>query len=144
MAKKNLFKEAKAIQKQHPRLSWQDAIQKASAARKKGTKKVAGKKVGAYKVIEKGESRSAKPKKVVQVKRSAKGTFKGYSAVNGIAQKSLSEINYQLLRKKHLEGYLQQLKDTRPKTTRINSEMDKTRNEIAAVKKFITQLKRSI
>jgi hypothetical protein len=41
----------------------------------------AKRKVGAIKIVEKGESKSAKPKAVYQQKRSAKGTFKGLKKI---------------------------------------------------------------
>ncbi len=83
---KNIFKVAKSVQRANPKLSWQQAIQKAAAQNKKpaARKKTAGKKVGAYKVIEKNEKRSAPVKKVVQVVRTKKGLFKGFKQVNGI------------------------------------------------------------
>jgi hypothetical protein len=85
---KNIFKVAKTVQRANPKLSWQQAIQKASALNKKpAAKKPAAKKkrkVGAYKVIEKNEKRSAPVKKVVQVVRTKKGLFKGFKQVNGI------------------------------------------------------------
>jgi hypothetical protein len=41
----------------------------------------AKRKVGAIKIVEKGESKSAKPKAVYQQKRTAKGTFKGLKKI---------------------------------------------------------------
>lgn len=79
---KNIFKVAKTVQRANPKLTWQQAIKKAAAQQKKPA--VKKRKVGAYKVIEKGEKRSAPVKKVVQVVRTKKGLFKGFKQVNGI------------------------------------------------------------
>lgn len=77
----NIFKEAKKIQRAHPRMNWQQAIQKASKQHKKvGT----AKKVSAVKFIERGEKRSTPSKKIYRVARSKDGTYKGAKRVNGV------------------------------------------------------------
>lgn len=73
----NIFKAAKTVQRKNPKLTWQQAIKQASKDRKK---------VGAYKVIEKGESKSTPVKKTVRIVRSKTGTFKGMQKVSGINQ----------------------------------------------------------
>ena len=47
-------------------------------------KKAAKNKVGAVKIIQKGQSKNAKVTKVLQQVRSKSGTFKGYKTVSGI------------------------------------------------------------
>jgi len=71
---------AKKIRKTNPKLSWIDAVKKAAAELK------SGKKVGAYKVIEKGETPKTKVKAVYQITRNKKGTFKsgGVKRVAGL------------------------------------------------------------
>lgn len=72
---------AKQIRKKHPKKIWTDCIKQAAAELKKT------KKVGAYKVIEKGEPLNVKPKKVFQQTRTKKGVFKagGLKRVAGYA-----------------------------------------------------------
>jgi NADH:ubiquinone oxidoreductase subunit D len=90
----NVFKKAKQLRKSNPGKSWQQLVQmaskkgtakkkaaKKSAPRKKATKR---KKVGAYKVIEKHETKSTPVKKVVRNVRSKKGTFKGTVTVGAV------------------------------------------------------------
>lgn len=79
MSKKvNIFQLAKKIQRLKPSLSWQAAIQAASKQHKK---------VGAVKLIEKGEKKSTPAKKTLQVVRTATGRFKGYKTVSGVTKK---------------------------------------------------------
>ena len=91
-------KEAKKIQKQHPRMKWMDIMKKSGAAYRSshkkvsGAKKIAGKKagrkvgrkVGAYKVIERGEKRSTRPKAVYKNVRSNTGTFKSVRKIGSL------------------------------------------------------------
>jgi hypothetical protein len=91
----NVFKKAKALRKSNPNKSWQQLVQMASkgggttakrkpAKRKAAKRKTTRKKVGAYKVIEKHESRSTPTKKVYRATRSKTGTFKGMVTVGAI------------------------------------------------------------
>jgi hypothetical protein len=89
MAKANVFKTAKRIRSQHPGKSWAQVVKIASkggatAKRKPAKRKAARKKVGAYKVIEKHESRSTPAKKTYRATRSKTGTFKGMVTVGAI------------------------------------------------------------
>lgn len=81
----NIFKLAKQYQRKHPKIDWQTCIQKVKGGRKvSGTKKkTAKRKVGAYKVIEKGEKKSTPSKKTYRAVRSKAGTFKGMQKVSG-------------------------------------------------------------
>jgi len=69
---KKLQVEAKKLRAKNPRLSHSEAIKLAS-----------GKKLGAYKVIEKNEKESTQPSKTLKIKRDKKGHFKGYKRVAG-------------------------------------------------------------
>jgi len=74
---KAAVKRAKALYKTGRYNKFSDAV---AAAYKKGPAKKSAKKkrkVGAYKVVEKGEKRSTPARKVIRVTRSKKGTFKG-------------------------------------------------------------------
>jgi len=55
------------------------------------------KRVGATKFIERGESRNTKPKRVVRVNRSKKGTYKKFSTVGNV--KSSADYNYVILQR---------------------------------------------
>ncbi len=81
----NIFKLAKSYQRKHPKTDWQTCIQKVKGGKKvSGTKKKSAKrKVGAYKVIEKSESKSTPAKRVYRAIRSKAGTFKGMQKVSG-------------------------------------------------------------
>jgi len=61
-----------------------------------------------------------------------------------VAIGSLSEINHQLSRAKHLRDYIENLSKIRPRRNIISYEIEKGRNELRAIKKHITQLKKSI
>lgn len=74
-ALKKITTRAKQIRKQHPGKKWQACIKQASREIK------ASKKVGATLLIEKGETRRTKPKRVIQVARTKKGVFKKGSRV---------------------------------------------------------------
>jgi hypothetical protein len=69
---KKLQADAKKLKKANPKLSHIDAIRMA-----------AGKKVGAYKILEKNELSSVKAKKVLRQKRKSDGTFDGYKRIAG-------------------------------------------------------------
>lgn len=69
----NIFLLAKKIRKANPKMKWPNAVKEAGKQMK----------VGAYKVIEKGENKSTPVKKVVQTKRTKEGRFQGYKKVSG-------------------------------------------------------------
>lgn len=73
----NVFLLAKRIRKGAKAMAWKTAVAKAAKQIKSKSK------IGAYKVIEKGEKKSAPAKKVVQVKRSSTGRFQGYKKISG-------------------------------------------------------------
>lgn len=79
----------RAIRKANPRIEYIAAVKKAAkelkSEKKKPAKRAPAKRkaVGAYKVIERGETRKTRPTKVVRTVRTASGTFKGTRAVSG-------------------------------------------------------------
>lgn len=109
---KKVVAEAKKLRKKNPSLTQAQAVKKAWAMYKGG--KVSGstkshkdtkshnvnirvvsgtKKVGAVKIVQKGESKNAKVTKVYQQVRTRKGTFKGYKKIGSINDgKQLSTI----------------------------------------------------
>lgn len=97
----NIFLLAKKLRKKHPGKSWQQLVKMASKE----------KKVGAYKVIEQGETKKTPVKKTVQTVRSKKGTFKGYKKV-GATKKHTDTLSHNVTVsvgsiKKHYEQKLQ-------------------------------------
>lgn len=73
---KRVVAEAKKLRKKNPGLTQPQAVKQAWAILYKS-----GKKVGATKIIEKGEKKNAKVTKVLQRVRTKKGTFKGTKRV---------------------------------------------------------------
>ena len=103
-ALKWIIAEAKKLRKKdRNRKQWKDYVAQASAIYAKkhhgrspvgkkshaGRKRKSGKrkmrKVSAVKLIERGESKNTKPKKVVRVNRTKSGTFKKFSTVTGVS-----------------------------------------------------------
>jgi hypothetical protein len=100
---KKVVAEAKKLRKKNPKLTQAQAVKQAWAIMYKGGK-VSGskthkdtkshnvnirvvsgtKKVGAVKIIQKGESKNAKVTKTLQQIRTRKGTFKGYKRIGSI------------------------------------------------------------
>jgi hypothetical protein len=88
-----IARKATEIQKKHPRMKRASAVKEASKLWNKQKKKVvkkkpakkAGRKVGAYKVIEKGEKKGARVTRTYQQVRSKSGEFKGMKSVGSIS-----------------------------------------------------------
>ena len=76
---KKVVAEAGKLRKKNPKLTQAQAVKQAFAMEKK---------VGAIKIIEKGESKSSKAKAVYQQVRTKKGTFKGLKKVGAVKKKS--------------------------------------------------------
>lgn len=74
----NLFKRAAQLRRKNKRLTVPASVK--LAAKELRT----GKKIGAYKVIERGENKNAKVTKTIMQKRSAGGQFRGYKKVSGM------------------------------------------------------------
>lgn len=68
-ALQKITKRAKQLQKKSPRTPWKNHVKAASKEYRAG-------KLGATLIVERGETRRTKPKKVVQVIRTKKGTYK--------------------------------------------------------------------
>lgn len=85
---KRVVAEAKKLRKKNPKLTQPQAVKQAWAILYKG-----GKKVGATKIIEKGEKKSARVTKVLQRVRSKKGTFKAVKRVAGSTHKDTKSHN---------------------------------------------------
>jgi hypothetical protein len=79
----NVFKEAKKLQRAQPRkfANWQKAVKAAGKKLKTKGRKKPGKRTGAVKFIERGETRSTRPKKIYKVSRTKTGNFKTLKAV---------------------------------------------------------------
>lgn len=77
----NVFKEAKRLQRAQPRKyqNWQKAVK--AAGKKMRSKKGKRGRTGAVKFIERGEKSSTRPKKVYQVSRTKKGTYKKLKSI---------------------------------------------------------------
>jgi len=81
--------EAKKIKKQYPKRfkTWREYVAQASAiysSKHRGKSPVGKKKVGAVKIIQKGEKKDAKVTKVLQQVRGKSGVFKGYKKIGKI------------------------------------------------------------
>lgn len=76
---KKVVAEAAKLRKKNPSLTQAQAVKKAWAMHKK---------VGAIKIIEKGETKSAKAKATYQQVRTKKGTFKGLKKVGAVSKKA--------------------------------------------------------
>jgi len=98
---KKVVAEASKLRKKNPKLTQAQAVKQAWAIeyakegktkkvseKKKAApkKKVARKKVAAIKIIEKGESKKAKPKAIYQQVRTKKGTYKGLKKVGAVSE----------------------------------------------------------
>lgn len=81
---KAVVKEASKIRKKNPKLTQAQAVKQAWAI---SYSKAAKKKVGAIKIVEKGESKNAKAKATYEQKRTKKGTFKGLKKIGAASSK---------------------------------------------------------
>lgn len=100
---KAVIAEAQKLRKKNPKLTQAQAVKQAWAIEysKSGKKKPAKKKVGAIKIVEKGESKKTKPKATYQVKRTAKGTYKGLKKIGAVKKKAASKSSYHKDTKSH-------------------------------------------
>lgn len=81
---KQVVAEAKKLRKKNPKLTQAQAVKQAWAIARK---------VGAIKIIEKGESKSAKPKATYQQKRTKKGTYAGLKKVGADNFEKQKKVN---------------------------------------------------
>ena len=87
-ALKWIVSEAKKLKKQYPKRfkTWREYVAQASAiysSKHRGKSPIGKKKVGAVKIIQKGEKKDAKVTKVLQQVRGKSGVFKGYKKIAG-------------------------------------------------------------
>ena len=80
---KKVVAEASKLRKKNPKLTQAQAVKQAWAIQYSKEGKSKPKKVAAIKIIEKGESKKAKPKATYQQVRTKKGTYKGLKKVSG-------------------------------------------------------------
>ena len=92
---KKVVAEAGKLRKKNPKLTQAQAVKQAIAMQKK---------VGAIKIIEKGESKSAKPKATYQQVRTKKGTYKGLKKV-GAMDKSHKDTKSHNVNIRVVSGY---------------------------------------
>jgi hypothetical protein len=147
---KKITARAKQIRKSHPSMKWTSAIKQASAELKrsgaigvtaKPKRRSAGKKrrsskkrVGAYKFIERNETKSSPVKKTYRVSRSKNGRIKSVSKVAGIGRATESQLKGVMIGK--LEQKLGELHVKRERNTKA-----KTHHRLT---KQITEVRRKI
>ena len=93
-ALQQIIKRAKQLRAGNKKMLWKDAVKKASAEYNKSGKKLTGtkKKVGATKLIEKGESRKTPVTKTVRVIRRANGTIETMKRVGSLSMMPLTNL----------------------------------------------------
>ena len=84
---KKVVAEASKLRKKNPKLTQAQAVKQAWAIEYAKEGKSKPKKVAAIKIIEKGESKKAKPKATYQQVRTKKGTYKGLKKVGAASSK---------------------------------------------------------
>lgn len=77
-------KEAKKIRKQHPNMAWISVMKKAGVAYRAKNGTSSKRKVGAYKVVERGESTKTKPSAVYKNVRSKSGEVKKVKKIGSV------------------------------------------------------------
>lgn len=80
----NLFKKAAALRRKNKRLTVPQSVKLAAKQARSAKRNPAKRGVGATKFIERGERKGAPAKRVYQVRRSAKGLYKGVKRVSGM------------------------------------------------------------
>ena len=76
---KKVVAEAKKLRNKNPKLTQAQAVKQAWAIHKK---------IGAIKIVEKGESKSARPSATYEQKRTKKGTYAGLKKVGAVKKKA--------------------------------------------------------
>lgn len=79
-ALQKITKRAKQLQRKYPGKKWITLVKDASREYRAG-------KLGATLLIEKGESKKTRPRKVVKVTRTKKGTYRALKTVSGFSDK---------------------------------------------------------
>jgi hypothetical protein len=130
-ALKQITTEAKRIRKAHPKKTWKAAIKEAGKKYRSGSLR---KKVGATKLIERGESRKTRPAKTYKVSRTPAGQYKKFSQVAGVQSVAVHKAAV----KSH---YLVQLSNLLLKKELAKGVRDKRKiaKEVLKVKKALKQ-----
>jgi hypothetical protein len=113
-ALQNIIRRAKQIRKPDKKITWKDAVKKASLEYNKGAK-VSGtkKKLGATKFIEKGETKKTPVSNTIKVVRRKNGTIETMKKVSGFNELPLTA----------LAGCMRDIRN-------IETEIEKTKQEI--------------
>lgn len=80
-ALKKITDRAKKIRRASPNMKWSSAIKQAGRDYRAG-------KLGAIKILETGEKKSAKPKKIYAANRKANGTYRKFTRIAGVKKRS--------------------------------------------------------
>ncbi len=153
----NLFSKAAAYRKKHPGMTMPEAVKAVSkgagkkkpAAKKKATRKKAAprKKAAAKKTVGKVRKKKAAPRKIkLKIKPGKKGIFNlGISGVSmsKISQEHQHQAALNNAMAKH-QGMLKEKGLTAREKVQIRRDISHYKNAIAASKKHISALKRSI
>jgi hypothetical protein len=143
-----IIKEAKVIWKKHPKLSWQEAIKKASAIYKSKHKpKKSGKAIAGKRIVKKSAPKKSTPKKVATKKSTHKDTKShnvNIRVVSGI--NNIDRLKQAIRTKEGLESNLKIFKSVMPKNrSDYHKMMLKALPQlIAGEKRIISELKKHI
>lgn len=132
-----ISKRAKAIQRSQPGKAWKNCIKQASADYRAGklggsskAPKKKSRKVGAVKLIEKGESRNAKPTKIIRVHRTKKGLFKGTSLA-GVSSAALkAELKNKLKHRLSMQLLSQAMATTKTNRRKAGKLVAETKRQL--------------
>lgn len=102
---KKVVAEASKLRKKNPKLTQAQAVKQAWAIQYSKEGKSKPKKVAAIKIIEKGESKKAKPKSTYQQVRTKKGTYKGLKRVGAAMDKSHKDTKSHNVNIRVVSGY---------------------------------------
>lgn len=102
---KKVVAEASKLRKKNPKLTQAQAVKQAWAIQYSKEGKSKPKKVAAIKIIEKGESKKAKPKATYQQVRTKKGTYKGLKRVGAAMDKSHKDTKSHNVNIRVVSGY---------------------------------------
>jgi hypothetical protein len=143
-----IIKEAKVIWKKHPKLSWQEAIKKASTIYKSKHKpKKSGKAIAGKRIVKKSVPKKSTPKKVATKKSTHKDTKShnvNIRVVSGI--NNIDRLKQAIRTKEGLESNLKIFKSVMPKNrSDYHKMMLKALPQlIAGEKRIISELKKHI
>jgi hypothetical protein len=149
-----IIKEAKVISKKHPKLSWQEAIKKASIIYKSKHKpKKSGKAIAGKRMVKKSAPKKSAPKKVATKKSTHKDTkshnvrINVMSGVNDATINEIKHINDILKKWKIVLMTLEQQKKLEKNTlnkTLLKNDIYRVKNVISDLKINLNRLKKHI